>query len=260
MTGRLENKVAVITGAAQGMGAATAREFVSQGARVVLADVAHEAGRALEHELGEDRAIFVPLDVSSEDDWRDVRGRTLDKFGRIDVLVNNAAVGYFVGVDQIEADKVMRLFSINILGGMLGVKTLAPAMREAGAGVIINISSLDGLRGVNGMSPYVASKWAVRGVTKAQALELGPAIRVVSIHPGGVNTPMGNPTGAGEEEVNAGYARVPLRRIGEPAEIARVTAFVACDDASYMTGAEIAVDGGWSSGHYHSGLPGSPEV
>ncbi|MFK4762658.1 SDR family NAD(P)-dependent oxidoreductase [Microbacterium sp. ZW T5_45] len=256
---RLTGKVAIVTGGAQGMGAATAREFVAQGARVVIADVAEADGVALANELGA-AASFVRLDVSDESQWQGARDHALEQFDRIDVLVNNAAVSYFVGVEDIEADKVLRVLSINVMGAMLGVKTIAPVMRTQGAGVVINISSLDGLRGVNGMSPYVASKWAVRGLTKAQALELGPVIRVLSIHPGGVNTAMGNPTGASEDEVNLGYTRVPLRRVGRPEEIAKVTAFAASDDASYVTGAEIAVDGGWTAGHYHVGLPGGPEA
>ena len=256
---RLDGKVAVVTGGAQGMGAATVRVLAEQGARVVIADLAEEAGRALASDLG-DVASFCRLDVSDELDWQRVLEHTLDAHGTANVLVNNAGIQYFVGVDDIDPNEVLRLFSINVLGSMLGVKTFAPTMRQAGSGVVVNISSLDGLRGANGMSPYVASKWAVRGLTKAQALELGPVIRVVSVHPGGVNTPMGNPMGDSGEALNAPYSRVPLRRIGEPIEVARVTAFVVSDEASYMSGAELAVDGGWTAGHYHVGLPGGPEA
>lgn len=257
--GRLEGKTAIVTGGAQGMGAATVRVMVEEGAKVVIADLAEQAGKSLAAELG-DAASFCRLDVSNESDWQKVLAHTLEVYGTVNVLVNNAGIQYFVGVEDIEAEGVMRLFSINVLGSMLGVKTVAPTMKKAGAGVVINISSLDGLRGTNGMSPYVASKWAVRGLTKAQALELGPVIRVVSVHPGGVNTPMGNPTGDAGEAMNAPYGRIPLRRIGEPIEVARVTAFMASDEASYVSGSEIAVDGGWTAGHYHVGLPGGPEA
>ncbi len=257
--GRLEGKTAIVTGGAQGMGAATVRVMVEEGAKVVIADLAEQAGKSLAAELG-DAASFCRLDVSNESDWQKVLAHTLEVYGTVNVLVNNAGIQYFVGVEDIEAEGVMRLFSINVLGSMLGVKTVAPTMKKAGAGVVINISSLDGLRGTNGMSPYVASKWAVRGLTKAQALELGPVIRVVSVHPGGVNTPMGNPTGDTGEAMNAPYGRIPLRRIGEPIEVARVTAFMASDEASYVSGSEIAVDGGWTAGHYHVGLPGGPEA
>ncbi|MBA4024062.1 MAG: 3-alpha-hydroxysteroid dehydrogenase [Gordonia sp.] len=257
--GRLEGKTAIVTGGAQGMGAATVRVMVEEGAKVVIADLAEQAGKSLAAELG-DAASFCRLDVSNESDWQKVLAHTLEVHGTVNVLVNNAGIQYFVGVEDIEAERVMRLFSINVLGSMLGVKTVAPIMKKAGAGVVINISSLDGFRGTNGMSPYVASKWAVRGLTKAQALELGPVIRVVSVHPGGVNTPMGNPTGDTGEALNAPYGRVPLRRIGEPIEVARVTAFMASDEASYVSGSELAVDGGWTAGHYHVGLPGGPEA
>ena len=259
MTSPLADKTVVVTGGAQGMGAATARVLTEQGARVVVADVAKDQGEALVDELG-DAATFFPLDVSSEAGWRALLAHTLDSHGGVNALVNNAGINYFCGVEDIEEEKVMRLLSINVLGAMLGVKTLAPAMKKAGGGVVVNISSLDGLRGVNGMSAYVASKWALRGLSKAQALELGPVIRVNSVHPGGVDTPLGNPTGAVGEELNRPYAQVPLRRIGGPREIAYVTAFLVSDAASYVTGAEIAVDGGWTAGHYHVGLPGGPEV
>lgn len=254
---QLNGKVAVITGGAQGMGAATVREFAANGAKVIIADVAAEAGNALQAELGED-AKYVHLDVSDESGWQSLRDTAIESFGRVDVLVNNAGIQYFAGVGDVEPEKILRVLSINVMGAMLGVKTLAPVMKASEGGVIVNISSLDGLRGVNGMSAYVASKWAVRGLTKAQALELGPVIRVVSVHPGGVNTAMGNPTGESEDELNLAYARVPLRRVGEPDEVAKVTAFLASDNASYISGAEIAVDGGWSAGHYHVGLPGGP--
>ncbi|WP_336880476.1 glucose 1-dehydrogenase [Rhodococcus globerulus] len=255
----LTNKTVIITGGAQGMGAATAKLLTEQGARVVVADVAEEPGKSLVAKLG-DTASFFRLDVTSESDWQAALLHTLEHHGTVTSLVNNAGINYFSGVLDIEEEKVMRLLSINVLGAMLGVKTIAPAIKQAGSGgAIVNISSLDGLRAVNGLSAYVASKWALRGLTKAQALELGPDIRVNSVHPGGVNTQLGNPTGITGAELNQPYTRVPLRRIGEPNEIAAATAFLISDAASYMTGAELAVDGGWTAGYYHAGLPGGPE-
>ncbi|GAB2651575.1 glucose 1-dehydrogenase [Prescottella soli] len=255
--GRLEGKVAIVTGGAQGMGAATARVMAAEGARVVVADVADGQGRALVADIG-DTASYMRLDVTSETDWRDVVAATMREYGTVDVLVNNAGIQYFAGVEDVEPDRIATILAVNVMGPMIGVKTVAPIMKNAGSGVVVNISSVDGLRGVNGLSSYVASKWAIRGVTKAQALELGPTIRVCSVHPGGVDTQLGNPAGETGAELQRHYRNVPLGRIGLPDEIARVTAFVASDEASYMTGAEIAVDGGWASGIYHAGLPGAP--
>lgn len=256
--GRLDGKVAVITGAAQGMGAATARLFAAEGAKVVLGDVLTEAGTAVAAAIG-DAAVFCRLDVRDESDWAAVAATAQDRFGGIDVLVNNAGVMHWAAIEDLSVTDTERLLGINVIGALLGAKTVVPAMKRAGKGVIVNISSLDGLRGVNGLAAYTASKWAVRGLTKSLALELGPSgIRVCSVHPGGVDTPMGNPLGHSGAQLQANYTGVPLQRIGEPEEIARVTAFVASDEASYLSGAEIAVDGGWSAGIYYPGLPGAP--
>ncbi|WP_430332021.1 SDR family NAD(P)-dependent oxidoreductase [Rhodococcus sp. ACT016] len=255
--GRLQGKVAIVTGGAQGMGAATARVMAAEGARVVVADVADDQGRSVASDIGE-AARYKRLDVTSEGDWREVVSATVRELGTVDILVNNAGIQYFAGVEDVESDRIATILAVNVMGPMLGVKAVAPVMRDAGSGVVVNISSVDGLRGVNGLSAYVASKWAIRGITKAQALELGPTIRVCSVHPGGVDTRLGNPAGETGADLERHYHNVPLRRIGLPDEIARVTAFVASDEASYMTGAELAVDGGWASGIYHAGLPGAP--
>ncbi|WP_075835835.1 MULTISPECIES: SDR family NAD(P)-dependent oxidoreductase [unclassified Rhodococcus (in: high G+C Gram-positive bacteria)] len=255
--GRLQGKVAIITGGSQGMGAATARVMAAEGAHVVVADVAESEGRSVVTSIG-DVASYASLDVSSEDNWRAVVSDVVDRYGKVDILVNNAGIQYFAGVGEVEPNRITSLLAVNVLGPMLGVKTVTPVMNAAGSGVIVNISSVDGLRGVNGLSAYVASKWAIRGLTKAQALELGPTIRVCSVHPGGVDTRLGNPAGETGEDLQSHYKNIPLRRIGLPEEVARVTAFVASDEASYVTGAEIAVDGGWAAGIYHQGLPGAP--
>ncbi|QDQ96262.1 glucose 1-dehydrogenase [Tomitella fengzijianii] len=258
--GRLDGKVAIVTGAAQGMGAATARLFVAEGARVVLTDVLDDAGAAVAASLG-DAAAYVHHDVADEDGWAAVAGTAQDTLGGLDILVNNAGVMHWAGIEELSAEKTRRLLDVNVIGALLGAKAVVPHMRSAGGGVIVNISSVDGLRGVNGLSAYTASKWAVRGLTKALAFELGPAgVRVVSVHPGGVDTTLGNPTGRTGSDLQSSYTGVPLQRIGEPDDIARVTLFAASDDAAYMTGAELAVDGGWSAGTYYPGLPGTPDA
>lgn len=256
--GRLQDKVAVITGAARGMGAETARLFAQEGAAVVITDVLAEEGEALAKEIG-DKAIFVRLDVRNEDDWRKVADEAVNRFGRVDILVNNAAIVHFCGMEDLVKEDLERVLGINVIGPMLGIKTIGPIMKRQGKGVITNISSIDGLRGCNGLSAYTASKWAVRGMTKSAALEYGPfGVRVNSIHPGGVDTAMGNPGGRKSDELNKDYTAVPLQRIGLPEEIARASLFLASDEASYVAGAELAVDGGWSAGYYQPVLPGAP--
>lgn len=255
---RLAGKVAIISGAAQGMGAATARLFAAEGAKVVLGDILEEQGRAVAAEIG-DAALFCRLDVRNEEEWAAAVKAAVDRFGKLDILVNNAAITHFGPAEELRKEDAERVLGINVIGTMMGVKHAVPALQANGRGVIVNISSVDGLRGCNGLIAYTASKWAVRGMTKALAYEFGPrGIRVVSIHPGGVNTTMGNPAGETGESLNRHYRRVPLQRIGEPEEIARTTLFVCSDEASYISGAEIAVDGGWTAGHYEPALPGAP--
>jgi 3alpha(or 20beta)-hydroxysteroid dehydrogenase len=240
------------------MGAATARLFAAEGARVVLCDVIEDKGQETAKEIGES-AVFEKLDVRSEADWERVVAATVERFGKLDILINNAAIVHFSPIEAMPAEDIERVLAINVMGTMLGAKYAAREMTRAGRGVIVNISSVDGLRGCNGLSAYTASKWAVRGLSKSLAYELGPrGIRVCTVHPGGVNTQMGNPTGLTGDAVNVGYERVPLQRIGEPEEIARASLFIASDDASYISGAELAVDGGWSAGYYQTFLPGAP--
>lgn len=257
--GRLNGKTAIITGAAQGMGEATARLFAAEGARVALADVKDDVGERVAAEIG-DAAFYRHLDVSKNDEWCGFVAAVVEKWGAVDVLVNNAGLVHFTAIEDFEAEDAERLLGVNTIGPMLGVKHVAPIMKEQKNGSIINISSVDGLRGCNGLTLYTASKWAVRGLTKSLAYELGAhGIRVNSIHPGGVNTPMGNSRGMPVEQVNQTFRRVPLQRIGEPEEIARASLFIASDEASYISGAELAVDGGWAAGYYMPVLPGAPE-
>lgn len=259
MAGRLEGKVALITGAAQGMGEATARLFVEEGAKVALGDVKTAEGEAVAASLG-DAALFQKLDVCNEDDWASLVGAAVDRWGRIDTLVNNAGLVHFTAIETLNKADMERVLSVNTIGPVLGAKHVAPHMTAQGSGVILNISSVDGLRGCNGLTVYTASKWALRGVTKSLAYELGPrGVRVISIHPGGVDTPMGNAANRPREELDKTFKRVPLQRVGAPDEIARVSLFLASDEASYVTGAEIAVDGGWTAGLFLPMLPGCPE-
>lgn len=259
MGGRLTGKVCIVTGAAQGMGEATARLFASEGAKVAMGDVNAEKGEAVAKDIGSD-AFFQTLDVSSDDGWAAFIKGVMEKFGRIDALINNAGLVHFTPIEMLDPADFDRILGVNTLGPILGTKHVTPIMKKQGGGSIVNISSVDGLRGANGLTCYTASKWALRGITKCHAFELGTSgIRVNSVHPGGVNTPMGNAAGRPEEEVNMVFRRLPLGRIGKPAEIAQASLFLASDEASYVTGAEIAVDGGWTAGTFLTMLPGAPE-
>lgn len=246
---RLSGKVAIITGAARGMGAITAKRFVEEGAKVVIADLLDEAGQALADELG-DNARYVHADVSREEDWQ----RLVDaaqQMGPLNILVNNAAILHAAAIKDSDGDDYMRVIKVNQLGPYLGIRAAIEPMKRAGGGSIINISSIDGLQAKNGLSAYVSSKWAVRGLSKSAAIELGPYnIRVNTVHPGGIFTDM---HGAGEnsqpsDEDNAFYAHHPLPRVGLPAEVANMSLFLASDESSYSTGSEFIVDGGWNAG------------
>lgn len=258
--GRLQAKGVIITGGARGMGAATARLFVAEGARVAIADVLDAEGGTLAKEIGS-AAFYSHHDVTDEGSWRRLVDRVRQQFGRIDVLINGAGVLLFKTIVDTEKAEFERILGVNLVGTFLGIKTVAPVMMSQKKGSIINISSVDGLKGSNGLGAYAASKWGVRGVTKVAALELGPhGIRVNSIHPGGINTAMGNPGGLVGAELNKPYARQPIQRIGEPEEIARTSLFLASDESSYICGSEIVVDGGMCVGQYHTMLPGAPTM
>lgn len=255
---RMKGKVAVVTGGARGMGAATCRLMAREGASVVIADVLEQEGIALAGELG-GIAVFHRLDVTNEADWATLVSDTMTRHGRIDALVNNAAVVTFGPIVELEAETIDRVLAINIKGAMLGMKHVGKVMADARRGAIVNISSVDGLRGSNSLSLYSSTKWAVRGMTKSAAMEFGPVgVRVNSVHPGGVNTPMGNPQGLSGDALNRDYTRVPMQRIGEPEEIAAASLFLCSDEASYVNGAELSVDGGWAAGYYHPYLPAAP--
>lgn len=253
----LENKVALITGGARGIGEATVRLLHQNGARVLFTDVLVAEGEALASDIG-DGVAFMKHDVREKEQWNEVVARAEAEFGRLDILVNNAGVGgvHFEKLETIALDVVRSMLDINFIGTLLGIQAVIPAMRRSGAGSIINISSSQGMLSANALSVYCATKWAVRGLTKSAALELGPTIRVNSIHPGGANTKMGNVRGVSLEEYSKGMANTPLRRACDPVEIAEGIMFFASDHSRFCTGAELAVDGGLTAGIYFAGLPG----
>lgn len=241
---RLQGKIAIITGAAQGMGAEHARIFVAEGAQVVLTDVQEEGGRALAAELGDD-ALFLRHDVSSSDDWDRVLERTRAHFGPANILVNNAAI-YFIGaVDEADPAQVRKLLDINVFGCWLGISRIAPMMREAGGGSIVNLSSLAGARGIPWHSIYGMSKWAIRGLTRSAAHDLGPdGIRVNAVLPGAIE---GTGMHGGETPDAALLQAIPLRRSGRKDEVSRLLVFLASDESAYITGADHVIDGGRST-------------
>lgn len=254
--GRLDGKIAIITGGSRGMGKATVELFAHEGAKVFIADVLDKEGASLAKELG-DAVSYHHLDVSNEEAWDELVKSISEQYGHIDILVNNAAVVSYGLIEETKSDDFRNLLDINLMGPYLGMKTVMPIMKKNRKGSIINVSSVDGLRGSCNMGAYNASKWGLRGYTKCVALEAGPfGIRVNSIHPGTVDTPMFNPKGAPPEDLNKRlFSGIALSRVGQPNEIAKVNLFLASDDASYVNGAEIAVDGGWTSGVYLLGKP-----
>ncbi len=256
--GRLEGKVAIVTGGARGMGEATTRLFVKEGAKVVIADVIPD-GDALAKELGP-AALYQKTDVSREEDWLDLLAACTKRFGAPDILINNAAIQKFRSILECETEDFRKVLDVNLIGAFLGLKIVGGAMVRNKRGAIVNISSVDGLRGANAYAAYSSSKWGLRGLTKVAAMEFTPrGVRVNSVHPGGVNTIMGNPFGAPEDDINKHFTMVPAQRTGRPEEIAAASLFLASDEASYISGAELAVDGGWTAGIYTPTLSGAPE-
>ncbi len=252
---RMAGKIAIVTGGARGMGEATVRLFVEHGAKVVIGDVLDAEGQALADELG-DATVFLHMDVSQEADWAKAVEAS-KQFGTLNVLVNNAAVVLMEALSETTPADYMRLVNINQLGTFMGIQAAIAPMKAAGGGSIINVSSIDGLHSSAGLSAYSSTKWAVRGLTKCAAIELGQyGIRVNSVHPGGIFTIMGGAGAATEEDLNAGvYANFPIPRVGQPEEVANVTLFLATDEASYSTGSEFVADGGWFAGMRTPGMP-----
>lgn len=261
--GRLDGKVAIVTGGARGMGEAECRLFAAEGAKVVIADVLDDEGRAVAADLGAD-ARFVHLDVSDESSWRQLLAETVEAFGTPDVLVNNAGILRVSRIVDLDPAMLHEVLDVNLVGPILGMKVVGGAMCDAGRGSIVNISSTGGLVGMSMIGAYVASKWGLRGVTKSAAIEFGPhGVRVNSLHPGGVATPMVGVIGHVMEEPPApgehasdpalaasdeGAAMQPIPRTGRPIEIARLALFLASDESSYCTGHEFTADGGGVTG------------
>jgi 3alpha(or 20beta)-hydroxysteroid dehydrogenase len=237
--GRLAGRVAIVTGAARGQGAAAAELFVAEGARVVLTDVAAEAGAATAARLGE-AARFEPLDVRDEAGWASVVAAATGAFGPPTVLVNNAGVLPVGRIEDVEVESYRTTFDVNVLGAVLGIRAVAPAMRAAGGGSIVNTSSIAGMQGVRGLSAYSMSKFALRGLTRSAAAELGrDGIRVNSVHPGPIDTDM-----VASFKDESLVAERPIPRYGSAEEVARVVLFLASDESSFVTGSEYVVDGG----------------
>ena len=250
--GRLSGKVAIVTGGAQGQGAAICRGFVAEGAQVVVADIAADEGEVLAKELG-DGALFVRHDVTSEDDWTATVATARDAFGKVDVLVNNAGILMFSELTATSLADYERVVRVNQVGTFLGMRSVVAAMEEAGGGSIVNASSIEGLGGMPFLVAYSSTKFAIRGMTKAAAMELGPkGIRVNSVHPGMIDTAMTRVHG-GDAAMEWGGRRVALKRVGTPADVVGIYVFLAGDESSYCTGGEYTVDGGATATHAFGG-------
>ncbi len=238
---RLEDKVAIITGAAQGMGASHARKFIEEGAKVVLTDLNEVKGEHLAKELGAN-AFFIKQDVTNEGDWERVVSETEAKFGPINVLVNNAGITMSKSLLEISAEEYSRILNINQLSVFLGMKSVIPSMKKTKNASIVNISSINGL--VGGAIGYTDSKFAVRGMTKAAALEFAAdGIRVNSVHPGVIATPMVMQEDT-KDAVEEFAKHIPVQRVAQPEEVSNLVLFLASDDSSYSTGSEFVIDGG----------------
>lgn len=238
---RLENKVAIITGASRGMGAAHARLFVEEGAKVVIADILEEDGKKLAEELGEN-AIFIKLDVTNEANWKEAVAEAEKAFGPVDVLVNNAGITMNKPIEETSEEDYRRIININQVSVFLGIKSIIPSMKQVENGSIINISSINGL--VGGAVGYTDSKFAVRGLTKSAALSLSKyGIRVNSVHPGVIETPM-LMHGDAKEAIKEFSKHIPLKRVAKPEEVSKTVLFLASSDSSYSTGSEFVIDGG----------------
>jgi 3alpha(or 20beta)-hydroxysteroid dehydrogenase len=245
--GLLDGKVALITGGARGMGEAHVRLFLEEGARVVFGDVLDEEGKTLASETG---AAYVHHDVTSLEDWERAVATATDMHGKLDILVNNAGIMKFRRISDMSVEEYDQVMDVNLKGTWLGIKSVIEPMRAAGRGSIVNISSVEGFIGAEGMSAYSASKFAIRGVTKSAARELAQyKIRVNSVHPGAINTAMAlDPEIMANVDGEAFMRSMVTKRFAKPVEVSHVVAFLASSRASYCTGSEFTVDGGMLTG------------
>ena len=249
--GRLDGKVALITGGARGMGKSHVRHFAAEGAKVVFGDVLDDRGEYVAARLGGESCRYVHHDVTSEADWAGAVATAVETFGKLDVLVNNAGILRFATIAEMPLADFRRIMDVNAAGCWLGMKSVIGPMTAAGGGSIVNVSSIEGFAGAAGLSAYSASKFAIRGMTRTAARELGQfGIRVNSVHPGGVMTSMVLEAAAARADPgDAGFIeKMPLARFAEPAEISRLVVFLASDEASYSTGSEFVADGGILAG------------
>ncbi|MDQ2626733.1 MAG: glucose 1-dehydrogenase [Actinomycetota bacterium] len=243
--GRVEGKVALISGGARGMGAAHARALAAEGAKIVIGDILDEEGAKLADDLGADSARFAHLDVTRPEQWDAAVQLAVGEFGGLDVLVNNAGIAKYNTIENFDLIAWQQLIDVNLTGTMLGMHAAVAPMKSAGGGSIINISSVEGIRGSAGLYGYVASKWGVRGLAKAAALELAPHnIRINSVLPGLIRTRM---TIAIPDDA----LQIPLGRGAKSAEVSTAVVFLASDESAYMTGADLVIDGGLSVGIPH---------
>jgi 3alpha(or 20beta)-hydroxysteroid dehydrogenase len=249
--GQLDGKVAIITGGARGMGKAHVKRFVAEGAKVVFGDLLEEEGAKLAAELGDD-VRFMRMDVTKPADWDAVVQLATGTFGKLDVLVNNAGIIKYKDTEDMSVEEFQLILNVNLVGQWLGVKAVTAAMKAAGGGSIVNISSTEGFVGAAGMTAYAASKFGVRGMTKCAARELGAfGIRVNTIHPGAILTAMvmdPDVVAATAGNADAFMNALPLNRMGKAREVSGAVVYLASDDASYCTGTEILVDGGMLTG------------
>ncbi|MGM0898527.1 MAG: SDR family NAD(P)-dependent oxidoreductase [Bacillota bacterium] len=244
--GRLDGKVAIITGGARGMGASHAKKFLEEGAKVMITDILEKEGEALAKELG-GNIKFMKHDVTKGSDWEKVVAETESAFGPISVLVNNAGIVFVKPMDEISEEDYRKVIDINQVSVFLGMKHVHKSMSKAKNGSIINISSVSGLRGSTGTMAYDASKFAVRGMTKTAAIELGAeGIRVNSVHPGIIETPMIMQEDT-KETVRELAKAIPLKRTAQPEEVSNLVVYLASDESSYSTGSEFVIDGGMTA-------------
>ncbi|TDD11419.1 glucose 1-dehydrogenase [Nonomuraea deserti] len=245
--GLLDGKVALITGGARGMGAAHVRLFLEEGARVVFGDVLDDEGKALAEETG---AVYVRHDVTSAQEWERAVSMATDLYGKLDILVNNAGILKYRRIHEMSPEDFDQVIGVNLKGSWLGIKSVIDPMKAAGRGAIVNISSIEGFIGAEGLSAYSASKFGLRGITKSAARELARfKIRVNSVHPGAINTAMAmNPDMVNEVDADTFMKSMVIKRFAKPVEVSHVVAFLASDRAGYCTGSEFTVDGGLLTG------------